>query len=96
MSCSKTKSATKAIAGMLLLCASGAAFAQAFPSKPIHIVVPNAAGSIPDVSARVVVDKLTQSLGQTIVVDNRPGASAAPAPRCCTCLSKTCGSAWRE
>ncbi len=77
MAGSKTKSATKAIAGMLLLCASGAAFAQAFPSKPIHIVVPNAAGSIPDVIARVVGDKLTQSLGQTIVVDNRPGASGA-------------------
>ena len=77
MTGSKTKSATKAIAGMMLLCASGAAFAQAFPSKPIHIVVPNAAGSIPDVSARVIADKLTQSLGQTIVVDNRPGASGA-------------------
>ena len=77
MSCSKTKSATNAIAGMLLLCASGAAFAQAFPSKPIHIIVAYTAGSIPDVSARVVGDKLTQSLGQTIVVDNRPGASGA-------------------
>jgi tripartite-type tricarboxylate transporter receptor subunit TctC len=77
MSRSRTKSATRLLAGMVLACAGSAAMAQAFPSRTIHIVVPYAAGSIPDVNARVVGDKLGQSLGQAIVVDNRPGASGA-------------------
>lgn len=77
MTRNRTNPAATTIVGLTMLCAGDMAFAQAFPSRPIHIVVPYAAGSVPDVNARVVGEKLTQSLGQSIVVDNRPGASGS-------------------
>jgi len=45
-----------------------------FPSRPIKIVVPVAAGGAPDVVARIVADKLPQILGQAVIVEDRPGA----------------------
>src|SRR5690606_35161164 len=46
-----------------------------WPSKPIRVIVPFGPGSSPDVVARIVTDQARKSLGQTIVVENRPGAS---------------------
>jgi len=46
---------------------------QAWPTKPVHIVVPYAAGSSPDVLVRIVSEKLGPRLGQAIVIDNKPG-----------------------
>jgi tripartite-type tricarboxylate transporter receptor subunit TctC len=51
-----------------------AALAQAYPTKSVTIIVPFTAGSATDVIARVVAERLTKDLGQTVLVDNRPGA----------------------
>lgn len=48
--------------------------AQEYPTKPIRVVVPYAAGGVSDLVARIVGEKLTQYWGQQIVIDNRPGA----------------------
>ena len=49
--------------------------AQPFPNKPIRIIVPTIAGSAPDVRVRQVAPKLNESVGQPVIVDNRPGAN---------------------
>lgn len=56
---------------------SSAALPQAYPAKPIKLFVSTGPGAPPDVMARLLADKLAGSLGQPVVVENRPGASGS-------------------
>ena len=64
----------KSIAAVALCVVQTAAWAQAWPAKTVRFIVPFTPGSGTDIMARTVSDKLTMQLGQTVVVENRPGA----------------------
>jgi len=59
----------------LALLIAGASQAQNFPSKPIRIIIPFTAGGTNDILARILGPKLSDALGQPVIVDNRPGGN---------------------
>jgi tripartite-type tricarboxylate transporter receptor subunit TctC len=58
-----------------IVSASGAAWAQSYPDRPIHIVIPYQPGGGTDIVVRILAPEAGKALNQTIIVDNRPGAS---------------------
>ena len=65
------------LAATVAACAA-TAFAQGYPNKPIRIIAPFPPGGSADLTARIIADHLTRSLGQPVVVENVPGAGTAP------------------
>ncbi len=61
------------LAGVLVVCASGPAQSQAWPSRPVRIAIIVAPGGLPDLVARAVAAQLGPAIGQSVVVENRPG-----------------------
>jgi tripartite-type tricarboxylate transporter receptor subunit TctC len=69
------------IAALSWVAALSPALAQQWPDKPIRLVVPAPPGGVSDLVARLLAEQLRASLGQTILVDNKPGASGVVAER---------------
>jgi tripartite-type tricarboxylate transporter receptor subunit TctC len=65
----------KTLAALLCLAAAGVAQAQAWPDKPLRIVVPYPPGGSSDIIARAISQPLSDALKQTVIVDNKPGAN---------------------
>jgi tripartite-type tricarboxylate transporter receptor subunit TctC len=65
------------VVAISLLLASGLAAAQPYPNHPVRLLVGGAAGSVPDIMARPVAERLSAVLGQPVIVDNRPGAAGS-------------------
>ena len=63
------------VAALILFAGVRAAAAQDWPTTPVKIVVPFAAGATPDIVARLIADRLHDKLARTFIVENRPGAS---------------------
>jgi tripartite-type tricarboxylate transporter receptor subunit TctC len=64
----------RALAAIACFALPGAAFAQAYPTKPVKIIVAFTAGSATDIIARLTADQFSRSMGQSFIVENRPGA----------------------
>src|ERR1700741_4060488 len=66
----------RTLAAVALGVAAGTVHGQAFPSKPLRIIVPFAAGGNSDLTSRMLGEPLNKALGQPVIVENRPGAGA--------------------
>jgi len=61
------------VASAIGLSITSLAYADDYPSRPLHLVVPYAPGGITDVATRMVAQALEEEINQTIVIENRPG-----------------------
>jgi tripartite-type tricarboxylate transporter receptor subunit TctC len=66
----------RSVIALLALAAAFAAHAQSYPTKPVKIIVPFAAGGPADIYARVIAQKLGESMGQAFIVEDKPGAGS--------------------
>jgi len=67
----------KTLTALSVALAASVTFAQAFPSKPIKIIVPFAPGGSTDIVARIMASKMSKTIGQTVIVENRAGAGGS-------------------
>jgi len=88
---------------LMLIGAATATRAQNYPTRPIMAIVPFAGGSASDVVSRILFDRMAKSLGQPIIVENRPGAGgnsgtadAAKAAPDGSLLSAAARAPWRQ
>jgi tripartite-type tricarboxylate transporter receptor subunit TctC len=65
---------TRVVAFCAALLVSGSAFAQQYPSKPVKIIIPFAAGGVTDIAGRLIAQKLSERLGQQFYIENHGGA----------------------
>ncbi|HEY4250384.1 MAG TPA: tripartite tricarboxylate transporter substrate-binding protein, partial [Roseomonas sp.] len=63
------------LALMMAVCAGGAVAQTAYPDRPIRVIMPLAAGSAVDVVVRIVAERMGDTLGQRLVIENQTGAS---------------------
>ncbi len=63
------------LTALAMMAAAPAALAQAYPSKPIRLIVPDAPGGSPDILGRMLAQKMSESMGQQVIVENKPGAA---------------------
>jgi tripartite-type tricarboxylate transporter receptor subunit TctC len=71
----KRITAVAALFGALLCSFAFAALAQQYPTKPIKMIVPYSPGGLPDTIARIVAQKMSTTLGEQVIVENKPGSS---------------------
>lgn len=62
-----------------MLCAAGVVWSQAFPAKPVRVIVPFPPGGANDIVARIVLSKVSEQMGQSFIIENRAGAGARSA-----------------
>ena len=67
----------RTIVAVLCWLATASAFAQSYPNRPVRVIVPWPPGQATDISARIVAQKLQESLGQPFVMENKPGAGGS-------------------
>lgn len=67
------------VAALALAAAAAAASAQSYPTRPVRIVVPFGPGGVADISARAVAQKMGESMGQQVIVENKPSAGGVVA-----------------
>lgn len=72
-------SARSLFTAVLLLATAASAQAQDYPSRPIRVIVPYGPGGVTDITARIVIPKMAEILGQSMVIENRPGGATMPA-----------------
>ncbi|HEV7393495.1 MAG TPA: tripartite tricarboxylate transporter substrate-binding protein, partial [Burkholderiales bacterium] len=65
-----------ALGASLAITSTGAVAQAKYPSRPLRVIVPYTPGGITDVATRMVTQELTRTLGQNVIVDNRPGANS--------------------
>jgi len=70
----RLKSWCAIVSTICALATPNAAAAQDYPTKPIHLLIPTAAGGLMDVAARIAADYLGKALGQRLIIENRPGS----------------------